>query len=236
MSLQLSKHFPVSLIFHLLFHLLDSQYILIIIPCSGETWQGQAQEIWVQDNLPGPKVMVHVTKQHSGHLEFSFGFFGRRTDADFRPGLTPSRGDGSGDGDAVTRGKSCVGQESHGHGWQGAGRRARVCRGNVGMPGEDGAAQCQLGNSSVQEQRVSSTHARCRGMSPGKRSSVRPSPAPCSTLGAAGRSRPHQLGGLPRGGDTGSALGAEGNPSHPAAQRGSGFGDKVSNTAQSARS
>lgn len=130
LSLQLSKHFAVSLIFHLLFHLLDSQNILIIIPCSGEAWQGQVQEIWVQENLPGPKVMVHVTKQHSGHLEFSFGFFGGRTDADFRPGLTPSHGDG--DGDAVTRGKSCVGQESHGHGWQGAGRRAECVQRECG--------------------------------------------------------------------------------------------------------
>lgn len=31
------------------------------------------QEIWVQENFSLPKVMVYVTKQHGGHLEYDIG-------------------------------------------------------------------------------------------------------------------------------------------------------------------
>lgn len=47
-----------------------------VSPCSGETWQGQVQEIWVQENFCLPKVMVYVTKQQGGHLEYAIGIQG----------------------------------------------------------------------------------------------------------------------------------------------------------------
>lgn len=54
--------------------------MLMIIPRSGETWQGEGQEIWVQEILSWA-MSPHSTED----IGIQFWFFGREMDTDFRP-------------------------------------------------------------------------------------------------------------------------------------------------------